>query len=38
MDMIDDNSSGTHDIPLKVVSFDSIRLTLQAEHKNMYLS
>ena len=36
--MIDDNSLKTQDIRLKLDSFDSIRITLQVDHKNMYLS
>ena len=36
--MIDDNYLETKDTPYKLVSFYSIRLTLQANIKNMYLS
>ena len=35
---IDDNSLKTRVIPLKLVSIDGIRWTLQAEHKNMCVS
>ena len=38
LDMIDDNSLKTIDIPAKSLSFNSIRLTLQVDHKNMYHS
>ena len=38
MAMIDDNSSKTQDIRSKLVSLDSIRLTLQNNIKNMYFS
>ena len=38
LDMIGNKSLKTQDIPLKLVSFDSICLTLQENHKNMYLS
>ena len=37
LDMIDDIVSKTQDIPSKLVSFNSIRLTLQVDLKNMYL-
>ena len=36
--MIDDNSLKTQDIRLKLVSFDSIRLSLRVNIKIMYLS
>ena len=35
--IIDDNSLETQDIPPKLVSLDSIRLTFQVDYKNMYL-
>ena len=38
MAMIDDNSLKTQDIRSKLVSLDSIRLTLQDNIKNTYLS
>ena len=38
LDVIDDNSLKTQDIRFKLVSFDSICLTLQVNIKNMYLS
>lgn len=36
--MIDDNSLKTRVIPSEIISFDRIRWTLQAEHKNMCVS
>ena len=33
--MIDDNSLKTNVIPSKLASLDSVRWTLQAEHKNI---
>ena len=36
--VIDDNTLKSQDIHSKLVAFDSIRLTLQVNIKNMYLS